>query len=89
LELPAGVPAEVLTERLHGALRALDADYRSLEDLFGYRPLRLVALPPGTLRGLQGGRGGDLSWDAGLGSRVNPPARLLAKLTAAAAREEG
>ncbi|MGB9886168.1 MAG: hypothetical protein ACPLRW_04135 [Moorellales bacterium] len=76
LEVPAGVDAARIEERLHRALRSVDPDYRDLEEIMGYRPLRLVAVEEGTIKSLwrqELARSGD-GWDLeAVVRRVNPP----------------
>ena len=67
-----------LEEKIHLALRGVDSDYRDLESMVGYRPLRVKAIPEGTINLLREKLGrGEFSWAAGLGSRLNPPAKIM------------
>lgn len=83
LELPAGENRVQVEDRLHRALRAVDPDYRDLEEIMGYRPLRLVAVREGRLKTLRRREiaQSDGGWDFDRARRVNPPERLLRALT--------
>lgn len=69
-----------IEEKIHVALRQVDKDYRDLEEIMGYRPLRLIRLQKGTYRRLkkQGKGEHGLAW--GITGRVNPPKEVLAVL---------
>jgi hypothetical protein len=85
LELPDSVEIDRLEEKIHLALREVDSDYRDLGNMVGYRPLKVTAIPLGTLNSLREQTGtGEFSWAAGLGARINPPAKIMALVAAAA-----
>jgi hypothetical protein len=79
LELPGEVPAPEISARIHTALRAVDSDFRDLEDMLGYHALRVVPLPVGNLSRVRE--------KEAHASRLHPPAAVLEQI--AAAQENG
>jgi len=87
---PSGKAGEV-EESIHQALRQVDADYHDLEEILGYRPVKVVLVPEGffkTCRQRQKAASKDRFPENF--SRINPPDELFEELTAfkAQKREE-
>ncbi len=69
-------------EKIHKALMEVDSDYRDLQEIMGYRSLKLMHLPIGAFNTLKQKLAGDEYaplW--GLTKRVNPPDKIIKNLS--------
>lgn len=81
LEVKENSEAGDIGENIHLALRSVDDDYRDLEKIIGYRPLRLIPIPEGSLKKvtLKQRENGEGPASEAL-SRINPSERFIADL---------
>lgn len=83
LEMNEGLDLKTTEQNIHCALRSVDQDYRDLEKIIGYRPLKLVSIPEGYLKMMtQKHRDAGDSLGVEIISRINPDEKYLAELTA-------
>ncbi len=82
LELAPHENSKTTEENIHQALRSVDADYHDLEELIGYRPLRLAPVPEGFFKLFRQKQRAENNLDMETSSRINPSERLLAELAA-------
>ncbi len=90
IEIDSGSEFQSIEEKIHLALRSVDSDYHDLEDIIGFRPLKLVPLPEGCFKlVMQKNRGAGNGREMEAITRINPPDRIIAELAQYSLMREG
>lgn len=83
LEVKEKSEANDIGENIHFALRSVDSDYHDLENIIGYRPMKLVPIPEGSIKKvLQAQRENKDVLQLEAVSRINPNEKFMTELSA-------
>lgn len=90
LELPLSEKAAEFEQKIHQALRQVDTDYHDLEEILGYRPVKIAPVPEGFFKACR-----ERQRAASAGdrlpehfSRINPPDGLFKELAVFRAQKQ-